>query len=328
MLANAFIDKKSNTLIKGDGLIQCSVNSLLRQQNSASLLQRGKKKIRAPQAGQHLSVYKGRGMDFAESRAYMVGDDIRAMDWKVTARTGIPHTKVFQEERERPILIWTDLRPAMFFATRGRFKSVMASEIASLLVWKSWLDGDRAGGMVIGADQHIEIRPARSKAKILQLLQHLANYSQQLANNAQLPQTSQQSESLAQSWKRLRRVTSPGSQAYIISDFRGLDNEAEKQLLSVSRHAAITLIQISDPFELHLPKTGQIKKQRFSLTNGQRFLRLNFTNKKVRKQYKENNQQLSERLMQLANRTKARLIHISTSDDDNQRLMKLSRGST
>lgn len=327
MLDNPFIDHQINTQLKGDGLIQSSVNSLLRQQTSASLLQRGKQKIRAPQAGQHLSVYKGRGMDFAESRAYMVGDDIRAMDWKVTARTGIPHTKVFQEERERPILIWTDLRPTMFFATRGRFKSVMATEIASLLIWKSWLDGDRAGGMVIGADQHIEIRPARSKAKILQLLQHLANYSQQLANNANLPQASQQSESLAQSWKRLRRVTSPGSQAYIISDFRGLNNEAEKQLLSVSRHAAITLIHISDPFELHLPKAQQIKKQRFSLTNGHRFLRLNFANKKVREQYNENNQQLTEQLMQLANRTKAKLIHISTSDDNNQRLMKLSRGS-
>jgi uncharacterized protein (DUF58 family) len=266
-------------------------------------------------------------MDFAESRAYMAGDDIRAMDWKVTARTGIPHTKVFQEERERPILIWTDLRPAMFFATRGRFKSVMATEIASLLIWKSWLDGDRAGGMVIGADQHIEIRPARSKAKILQLLQHLANYSQQLVNNTNLSQASQQSESLAQSWKRLRRVTSPGSQAYIISDFRGLNNEAEKQLLSVSRHAAITLIHISDPFEQHLPKAQQIKKQRFSLTNGQRFLRLNFTNKKVREQYNKNNQQLNERLMQLANRTKAKLIHISTNDDNNQRLMKLSKES-
>ncbi len=327
MSNNAFIDKRVNSSLKGDGLIQSSVNSLLRQQSSASLLQRGWQKIRAPQAGQHLSVYKGRGMDFAESRAYMAGDDIRAMDWKVTARTGIPHTKIFQEERERPILIWTDLRAPMFFATRGRFKSVMATEIASLLIWKSWLDGDRAGGMIVGSEQHIEVRPARSKAKILQLLQHLAHYSQQLAHNAASHHLSPQSESLAQSWKRLRRVTSPGSQVFIISDFRGLNNEAEKQLLSVSRHAAITLIQISDPFEQQLPKTQQIKKQHFSLTNGQRFLHLNFANKKAREQYNNNNQQLTEQLMQLTNRTKAKLIHISTRDNDNQRLMKLSRGS-
>lgn len=327
MLNNAFINKGVNTSLKGDGLIQSSVNSLLRQQSSASLLQRGRQKIRAPQAGQHLSVYKGRGMDFAESRAYMAGDDIRAMDWKVTARTGIPHTKIFQEERERPILIWTDLRAPMFFATRGRFKSVMATEIASLLIWKSWLDGDRAGGMIIGAEQHIEVRPARSKAKVLQLLQHLADYSQQLAHHATLHHVSTQSESLAQSWKRLRRVTSSGSQVFIISDFRGLNNGAEKQLLSISRHAAISLIQISDPFEQQLPKTQQIKKQRFSLTNGQRFLRLNFANKKTRAQYQHNKQQLSEQLMQLTNKTKAKLIHISTKDSDNQRLMKLSGGA-
>ncbi len=326
MQGNVAINQTIHALIKGDGLIQSSINSLLRQQSSASMLQRGKQKIRAPQAGQHLSVYKGRGMDFAESRAYMPGDDIRAMDWKVTARTGIPHTKVFQEERERPILIWTDLRPAMFFGTRGRFKSVMAAEIASLLIWKSWLDGDRAGGMIVGADQHIEVRPARSKAKVLQLLQHLADYSQALFHQAGQP-SSQSSESLAQSWKRLRRVVSPGSQVYIISDFRGLDNDAEKQLLSVSRHAAITLVRISDPFEKQLPDTQQMKKQRFSLSNGRRFLRLNFANKKVRSQHEELNQQLSKQLVQLANRTKAKLVNISTLDDDNQRIMKLIRGA-
>ena len=312
--------------IKGDGLIQSSINSLLRQQNSASVLQRGRQKIRAPQAGQHLSVYKGRGMDFAESRAYMPGDDIRAMDWKVTARTGLPHTKVFQEERERPILIWTDLRPAMFFGTRGRFKSVMATEIASLLIWKSWLDGDRAGGMIVGAEKHIEVRPARSKAKILHLLQHLADYSQALFHQAGQP-NSPSNESLAQSWKRLRRVVSPGSQVYIVSDFRGLDDEAEKQLLSVSRHAAITLIRISDPFETQLPDAQQMKKQRFSLSNGQRFLRLNFANKKVRSQHEALNQQLSQQLVQLANRTKAKLVNISTRDDNNQRMMKLIEGA-
>ena len=318
---------KSSVPLEGDGLVQSSISSLLRQQSSASVLQRGKQKIRAPQAGQHLSVYKGRGMDFAESRAYIPGDDIRAMDWRVTARTGQPHTKVFQEERERPILIWTDLRAEMFFGTRGCFKSVMAAEIASLLIWKSWLDGDRAGGMVVGADAHIEVRPARSKAKVLQLLQHLAHYSQQLYQNVALKSASTGSESLAASWKRLRRVTSPGSQVYIISDFRGLDDAAQKQLLSVSRHAAITLIRISDPFEQQLPDAQKMKQQRFSLSNGRRFLRINFANKKVRTQHQDLNQQLSEQLVQLANRTKASLIHLSTTDDDNQRMMKLIRGA-
>jgi hypothetical protein len=253
------------------------------------------------------------------------------MDWKVTARTGQPHTKVFQEERERPILIWTDLRPDMFFGTRGRFKSVMAAEIASLLIWKSWLDGDRAGGMIVGADAHTEVRPARSKAKVLQLLQHLAHYSQQLykraGKSAGSISASTESESLAESWKRLRRVTSPGSQVYIISDFRGLDDTAQKQLLSVSRHAAITLIRISDPFEQQLPDAKKMKQQRFSLSDGRRFLRINFTNKKVRTQHQDLNQQLSEQLVQLANRTKASLIHLSTSDDDNQRVIKLIRGT-
>ncbi|MCK5902069.1 MAG: DUF58 domain-containing protein [Cocleimonas sp.] len=315
-----------NNELNGDGLVQSSLRSLLRQQRSANLLKRSQQKIRARQAGQHLSVYKGRGMDFAESRVYMSGDDIRAMDWKVTARTGIAHTKVFQEERERPILIWTDLRSAMFFATRGRFKSVLAAEISSLLIWKSWLDGDRAGGMIVGAGEHIEIRPARSKSKILQLLQHLSNYSQALyKQGATAPQ--KEVESLAQSWKRLRRVTSSGSQVYILSDFRGLDAAAEKQLVLVSRHAAITLICISDPFEVHLPDLPKGKTLRFSLTDGLRFLRVNFANRKVRHQYESHHQQLLKQLDQLSNKIKANLIHISTTDDDNQRLGKLIRGA-
>ncbi|MCK5896385.1 MAG: DUF58 domain-containing protein [Cocleimonas sp.] len=313
-------------VIKGDGLIQSSLTSLLAQQSSAAALQRGKQKIRASQAGQHLSVYKGRGMDFAESRAYVPGDDIRAMDWKVTARTGLPHTKIFQEERERPVLVWTDLRPDMFFATRGRFKSVMAAEIASLLIWKSWLDGDRAGGMVVGADQQIELRPARTKAKVLQLLQTIADYSQALFHTAGQRSLVDTSESLAASWRRLQRVTSSGSQVTIISDFRGLNEAAEKQLLSVSRQAALTLIRISDPFELQLPDPQQMAKKGFSLSDGQRFLRLNFANKTVRSQHEEINQQLDKQLTQLANRTKATLVNILTSDDDNQRVMKLVRG--
>lgn len=314
--------------LNGDGVVQSSLESLLRQQRNAHLLKRGKHKIRARQAGQHLSVYKGRGMDFAESRIYMPGDDIRAMDWKVTARTGVAHTKEFQEERERPILVWTDQRPNMFFATRGRFKSVLAAETASLLIWKSWLDGDRAGGMIVGNNDHAEIRPARSKAKVLQLLQHLADYSQTLFEMSKTTDTNsdKSSETLAQSWQRLRRVTSPGAQVFIISDFRGLDSEAEKQLVSVSKHASTTLIRISDPFEQQLPDLSKSRKKRFALSNGRRFLRINFSNKAVRKEHEKHYSQLTSQLEQLAQKTRSKLIVLSTTDDENQILEKLVWG--
>ena len=163
----------------GEGLVFSSLDTLLSQQQSARLLKQPSRYRKATkQAGNHQVRQLGRGMEFAESRPYSPGDDIRSMDWKVTARTGEPHTKIFEEERERPVLLWCDLRPGMFFATRGRFKSVVVTELASLLAWKGWLDGDRIGGVLLTSDQDQQVRPARSKSKILQLLQLLADASQ------------------------------------------------------------------------------------------------------------------------------------------------------
>ena len=94
-------------------------------------------------AGNHASRFRGRGMDYQESRAYQPGDDIRNMDWRVTARSGRAHTKLFQEERERPVVFCIDLGPSLFFATRGALKSVIAARAATLLAWAAAAQGDR-----------------------------------------------------------------------------------------------------------------------------------------------------------------------------------------
>ncbi len=298
----------------GAGLVYSTLDSLLSQQQSARLLQkRSRYRKTALQTGNHQVRHLGRGMEFAESRPYSPGDDIRSMDWKVTARTGEPHTKLFEEERERPVLLWCDLRPSMFFATRGQFKSVVATEVASLLAWKSWLDGDRVGGAIISATQQQEMRPARSKSKVLQLLQNLANISQAIPDFSQ-PST----VSLSDSWKRLRRVLPTGSQVILFSDFRGLDDSAERQLRRIARHSTVTIIHISDPFEHQLPQKTQLK-----LSDGLRFLRLNTAKKETQDDYSERELNQSKRLKQLSMQCHARLIEISTDDSEKQRLAKL-----
>lgn len=298
----------------GAGLVFSTLDDLLSQQQTARLLmQKGRYKKATKQAGNHQVRQLGRGMEFAESRPYSPGDDIRSMDWKVTARTGEPHTKLFEEERERPVLLWCDLRPAMFFATRGRFKSVVMSELAALLSWKSWLAGDRVGALIVSGAEHLEMRPARSKSKVLQLLQRLADYTQTK------PDFGDKNEiNLADSWKRLRRVLSPGSQVVLLSDFRGLDSDAEQQLRRIARHASLTLVAISDPFEHQLPEKTQLK-----LSDGFRFLRLNTAKAGVRKDYRERDLNHSQQLQQLAIQCHANLIDISTSDDEQTRLAKL-----
>ncbi|MDH5485082.1 MAG: DUF58 domain-containing protein, partial [Gammaproteobacteria bacterium] len=110
-------------------------------------------KIRAHMAGSFLSAFKGRGMEFDESRPYQPGDDIRALDWKVIARTSKPFTKVFREERERPVLLMVDYRRPMFFGTRNAFKSVLAAKAAALLAWSCAQHGDRLGGLIFSEQE-------------------------------------------------------------------------------------------------------------------------------------------------------------------------------
>ena len=99
-------------------------------------------------SGSHISKHKGRGVDFEEFRAYQPGDDIRQIDWRVTARTGRPFTKVFREERERPVIIGIDQCHNMFFGSQVAFKSVVAAEAAAIICWTTVDNGDRVGGVV------------------------------------------------------------------------------------------------------------------------------------------------------------------------------------
>ena len=117
---------------------------------------------RSPLLGLHQSRLRGRGMDFDQVRAYQSGDDARSIDWRVTARTGEVHTKVFHEERERPIFIMVEQSAHLFFASSGCFKSVLAAQIASLFAWAGLQHNDRVGGLVF-TDTQLQHIPAHRK---------------------------------------------------------------------------------------------------------------------------------------------------------------------
>lgn len=244
----------------------------------------GGAKVRAAQNGQYLSPFKGRGMAFAESRLYQAGDDVRRMDWRVTARTGKAHSKVFQEERERPLFISVDYRPAMAFATRGVFKSVQAAKLAALLAWAGLRQGDRIGGQVFGAEGCQELEPKNGKAALLRFFNALV--SPAYAGNG--------GHSLAGALSRLQHHARPGSRIYLISDFRGLDGEAENYLALLARHCELGLIQVFDPLEGGLPAEG-----RYRFTDTQRDVLLDAGDSALRQQYRQpflNRQASLERL--------------------------------
>jgi uncharacterized protein (DUF58 family) len=214
-------------------------------------------RVRVAVEGGHVSPYKGRGVEFDESRPYQPGDDLRTMDWRVTARTGKPHTKVFREERNRPVFVWLDLRRPMLFATRGAFKAVRAAEVAGLVAWSAVANGDRLGGLVFSETEHHEHRPALGARSALRLLQTICAKS-----FWHPPQTAAALEADAErALQRLARVARPGSLIFLISDFRRLGAGFERQVLELAAHCDLLLVHCYDPIEAELPPPGRYRIQ-------------------------------------------------------------------
>lgn len=240
--------------------------------------------IRAQLAGLYVSRHKGRGMAFEETRLYQPGDDIRRIDWRVTARTDKAHSKIFREEREKPVFIAVDYRATMQFATRGVFKSVQAARLAGLLAWQALRRGDRIGGQIFGDNGCQELKPHTGKAALLHFFNALVHPSyQQLADN-----------NLEKSLARLLHHAHPGSQVFILSDFRGISATAENYLASLSRHCEVTLIMISDPLETRLPDKG-----RFRFTDNIRDILVDSGDRRRLLDYQQQFQQRQQHLQQL-----------------------------
>ncbi|MDQ6968030.1 MAG: DUF58 domain-containing protein [Mariprofundaceae bacterium] len=263
-----------------------------------------RKHIRSPLSGAHISRLRGRGMEFDEVRVYQAGDDVSSIDWKVTARKGIPHTKIFREERERPVLICLDYRQAMFFATQGCLKSVLATQAAALLAWHSIAHGDRLGGWLFSDQEHQEIKPARGRKGVLKFLHACCH-----ANIWQHQQPEVESTCLEATTMRLRYVSKTGSLIYILSDFRGLNDASIANLALLARHNDVVLISIHDPIEMQFPAAGD-----FPIFDGKTHF-ICHANHNVQSalemQYKERMQQLQN----LQKKYGIHLIHLKTTDD-------------
>ena len=288
---------------KNDGITRVSTQSLIQLRQQAKRLPLTSGKIHAKQGGAYLSSFKGRGMEFDESRIYLPGDDIRSMDWRVTARTGIAHTKVFREERERPVLLWLDLNSSMMFATRGAFKAVIASKIAALLAWSAASNNDRLGALIFGGEHHSELRPRRGKNAVLDLIGHISKHpAWQQADSGR--------RDMRSAISRLRKVARPGSLIFMISDFREMDTRAETGLANLSRHNDVVLIHISDPIESHLPERGE-----YQVSDGDRIVKLNAADRKVKTEYQQRFDRHRQHIQQFCRQHRMFYLPVATTDD-------------
>lgn len=256
-------------------------------------------------SGNHLSRRRGRGMDFAETRHYQAGDEIRHMEWKVTARTGRPHIKTFLEEKERPVILLMDFNPSMYFGTRIAFKSVVAAELASLIGWSAIKQGDRLGGLLFSGEQQDIFLPKSRKGSLLPLLKKLSEYTRAHAEN-----TSVKPGTLSAALEKTRQMIRSGAMLVIISDFYQMDKTLEKNLLAIGKNNDILAYQICDPLELSPPKPGI-----YPLTNHKTFLLLDTAASSVADAWRHWCKQRQASLGQMFKKTNVSWQLVTAQDD-------------
>ena len=216
--------------------------------------------------GGHRSAQRGRGLEFEEVRPYVPGDDARTIDWRVTARRGKPHTKLFREERERPVWIVADLHSGLFFGSKRQFKSAVLLQAAALLAWVAALGGDRVGAIIVDGSAAPHILPPRGReAGVLPILQALVE-GQPRAPDAPV-QTGLQT-----ALTTLRPLLQPGSLVLLLSDFAQVAPPLQDMLAGIARQNDCRLLWLTDPLERNGLPAGEHRvglPQRLWWVNGE-----------------------------------------------------------
>ncbi|SDK23709.1 DUF58 domain-containing protein [Microbulbifer yueqingensis] len=258
---------------------------------------------RSDQAGGLLTRYRGRGMNFEEVRHYHPGDDVRSIDWRVTARTGETHTKLYQEERERPVVILVDLRSPMFFGSRRAFKSVVASGIAAALGWAGLHHSDRIGAMIFTDDAIDTVRPRRSHHAVLAMIHAMV----ELAGELDSPVPANGSQPMKLLLEEARRISRPGTALFLVSDCHDLDESCAQPLYLLTRHADLQVLRIADPLELSLPA------QSLTISDGRQRTFLGAGNRPLREFFAERHAQARADVEQLCRRHRLPLLDFDTA---------------
>jgi uncharacterized protein (DUF58 family) len=273
-----------------------------------------RRRISTVNAGGYLSAVRGRGMDFDETRGYQAGDDIRFMDWRVMARTGKAHTKLFHEEKERPVFLVVDQSARMHFGTRVTFKSTIAAHTAAILAWAAVQQGDRIGGVIFNDHDFCAIKPRSRKHGVLHI------FNQLVAMNQQPQGTATVGNQLEQVLMQLRRVCHPGGLIFIISDFATMTPAIERHLRALGRHNEIIACQVYDQLERDPPPANI-----YQFTDGTRRVWLDSRKKDMHARYKHQFETQQEALKSLLTRQRIPLLELGTHESIADVLLSLGQ---
>ncbi len=262
---------------------------------------------RSPLVGAHHSKLRGRGVDFDQVRVYLPGDDIRSIDWRVTARSQQVHTKLFHEEKERPVFLLVEQTKSLFLGTGQSLKSVVCTRLASLLGWAALDNNDRIGGLVFNELEQRVVRPRLTKRSLLQFINYLTQMNSQLINE---PLTPVLTNNLLLAFKQAKEVLRPGSLLFIIIDERSLDFASQQILQHLAIHMDIVLLPVYDPIDHELPQAGYLR-----FAQGGQQLMLDTNNHKIRAAYTQQAIQRQQQWQELTKKIAAKLFPINTEQD-------------
>ena len=256
-------------------------------------------------AGEYHSAFKGRGMAFSEVREYQFGDDVRNMDWNVTARLRAPYVKVFEEEREMTVVLMVDVSSSGIFGTTIRTKRELIAEIAAVLSFSAPINNDQVGALFLSSNVEKFIPPKKGRSHLLRILRELLEFTPQESGT-----------DISEALRFLTNAIKKRCNAFLLSDLLDVDANAapkyeEALKIAANRHD-LSVIEIYDPRERTLPDVGLVRVCDAE-SGAQRWI--NTSSASVRKSYSQWNEKVQAEAEKLFRKTKVESVSISTSDD-------------
>ena len=265
--------------------------------------------------GRRASHVRGRGLDFEELRCYVSGDDVRSIDWRVTARMQKPYVRVYSEERDRPTMIVVDQRINMFFGSRVSMKSVVAAEVAALAAWRVFQQGDRVGAFVFNDDRTDEVKMRRSRAAVLRILDRIANQNRMLRGDSSAQPRPRRLNEIIEA---VARICHHDVLIVIASDFDGADQTTRDLLLNLAHANDVVCCLTYDPLAVHLPPAEQLV-----VSNGELQVEVMLGEEKVRKNILDAFDKRLRSILSWQHELAVPVLPISTAEDVAQQLRHL-----
>jgi uncharacterized protein (DUF58 family) len=275
-----------------------------------------KQKVKSILGGRHASKLRGRGLDFEEVRQYVKGDDIRNIDWKVTARTHRTHTRVFNEEKEKPALIVVDQSKSMFFGSVKRTKSVVAAEVAALVAFRVLKQGDRVGGLVFADNGTDVILPKRDRRNIIRLLERIVSRNHELLYSRPI----KFEEALRETVIKASNIVTHDFLVVIISDFHRYSPEVIKYISQIAQHNDVILVKIFDPMERDIPNT------KFIAGDHETQITVDGTSNKLRTRFQEGFENDYQSFQSLMKKHRVPVFTINTTEPIDQQIKDVFKG--